>query len=97
MFHLLQCSHHQGVQNYKKEIIYIKVMGEILALWELHILKYLFVYVQEKQIVKLCILEYSKLKYVKFNFKMGRNIMRYCSAFGKKYCRSLGFMDCGHV
>jgi len=31
MFHLLQCSHHQGVQNYKKEIIYVKVMGEILG------------------------------------------------------------------
>ena len=44
MFHLLQYSCYQGVQNYKKEIIYIKVMGEILTLWKLHILKYMFVY-----------------------------------------------------
>ena len=48
-------------------------MGKILALWKLHmILKYMFVYLYEKQIVKVCMLLYSKLKYVKFNFKVGK-------------------------
>jgi len=32
MFRLLQHYHQQAVQNYKKEIIYLKVMGEISAL-----------------------------------------------------------------
>jgi len=74
-------------------------MGKILALWKLHILKYMFVYLQEKQTVKLCTLEYSKLKYVKFSFKIGKkyNEVLYYSTFGKKYCRSAGFIDCGHV
>ena len=34
MFRLLQHYHQQAVQNYKKEIIYLKVMGEISALWK---------------------------------------------------------------
>jgi hypothetical protein len=36
MFQLHWCIHHQGVQNYKQEIIYIKVMGNILVLQMLH-------------------------------------------------------------
>jgi len=34
MFRLHEHYHQQGVQNYKMEIIYMKVLGEISALWK---------------------------------------------------------------
>jgi len=45
MFRPPQRSHHQAGQNHKKEIIYIKVMGEILTLQKkLLIYKYTCIY-----------------------------------------------------
>ena len=52
---LHHCSHHKGVQNYKNEIIYIKVVSEIVAFQKLHILKFVYISVGKAN---------SKSKYV---------------------------------